>query len=165
MNPTGFGMKVHSTSNASTRYGKKICTRKTKTMARLVLDTNSLIQCIARRSRYHTLWLSFLDGHNQLCVSNEILEEYEEILERKASHQFAMLAINVIVNNPHTVFVTPYYHFNLIAADPDDNKFVDCAVAGNAKFIVTEDRHYDILRQIDFPKIEIIGLDKMMEKL
>lgn len=131
-------------------------------MARLVLDTNSLIQCIARRSRYHAIWLSLLDGRNSLCVSNEILEEYEEILERKASHTFAMLAINVIINNPYTVFITPYYHFNLITADSDDNKFVDCAVAGNAKFIVTEDRHYDILQKIDFPKVEIVKLDEMM---
>lgn len=131
-------------------------------MARLVLDTNSLIQCIARRSHYHAIWLSLLDGRNSLCVSNEILEEYEEILERKASHTFAMLAINVIINNPHTIFVTPYYHFNLITVDFDDNKFVDCAVAGNAKFIVTEDHHYDILQKIDFPKVEIIKLDEMM---
>ena len=104
-------------------------------MAKLVLDTNSLIQCISSRSRYHELWLSFLDGRNQLCVTNEILEEYEEILERKASHDFAILAINIILNNPNTFFVIPYYHFNLIESDPDDNKFVDCAVAANAKFM------------------------------
>ena len=134
-------------------------------MARLVLDTNSLICCIARRSSHHELWLSLLDGRNQLCVSSEILEEYEEILERKTSHTFASLAIAVILNNPHTLFVTPYYHFGLIQADPDDNKFVDCAIAGNAKFIVTEDRHYDILRQTDFPKVDTIKLDDMMAML
>lgn len=134
-------------------------------MARLVLDTNCLIQCIARRSPYHAIWLSLLDGRNKLCVSNEILEEYEEILELKASHAFATLAVSVIINNPHTVFVTPYCHFNLIKTDPDDNKFVDCAVAGNAEFIVTEDRHYDILRQVDFPKVNIIKLDEMMLEL
>lgn len=50
-------------------------------MAHLVLDTNSLIQCIAHRSRYHKIWLSLLEGRNKLCVSNEILEEYEEVLE------------------------------------------------------------------------------------
>lgn len=134
-------------------------------MVRLVLDTNSLLQCIAHRSRYHAIWLSLLDGRNQLCVSNEILEEYEEILERKAGHMFASLAINVIVNNPHTLFVTPYFQFNLITADPDDNKFVDCAVAGNAKFIVTEDHHYDILQTVDFPKVDVIKLDEMMRNV
>ena len=134
-------------------------------MARLVLDTNSLIQCIARRSRYHDLWISFLDGRNILCVTTEILEEYAEILERKTSPKFAELALDVITNNPNTLFVNPYYHFKLIVADPDDNKFVDCAVAANAKFIVTEDSHYDVLRDIDFPKVDIITLDDIILKI
>ena len=134
-------------------------------MARLVLDTNSLIQCIAHRSRYHAIWLSLLSGCNELCVSNEILEEYEEILERKVSHRFAELAINVIVNNPYTVFVTPYFHFNLITADPDDNKFIDCAVVANAKFIVTEDRHFDSVKSCPFPKLDVISLDACLQML
>jgi len=134
-------------------------------MARIVLDTNSLIQCISHRSRYHDIWLSILDGRNTLCVSNEILEEYEEILELKTSHDFAVLALNVIINAPSTVFITPFFHFNLIEADPDDNKFVDCAVAGNAKYIVTEDHHYDILKETAFPKVDIIKLDEMLASL
>lgn len=134
-------------------------------MARLVLDTNSLIQCIARRSRYHDLWLSLLDGRNRLCVTTEILEEYAEILERKINPRFSELALGVIENNPYTLFVTPYYHFNLIAADPDDDKFVDCAIAANAKFIVTEDNHYNVLQDFDFPKVNIIRLDEIMETL
>ncbi len=132
-------------------------------MARLILDTNSLLQCISRRSKYHDLWLSLLDGRNELCVSTEILEEYAEILERKTSHKFAELALDVISNNPHTVFITPYYHFKLIVADPDDDKFVDCAVASNAKFIVTEDCHYDVLQNLDFPRVDVIKLDEIIQ--
>ena len=100
-----------------------------------------------------------------MCVSTEILAEYAEILERKTSPKFAELALNVIANNPYTQFVVPYYHFRLIAADPDDNKFVDCAVAGSAKYIVTEDGHYDVLKDIDFPKVDIIKLDDIILKL
>ena len=132
-------------------------------MARLVLDTNSLLQCISRRSKYHELWLSLLDGRNELCVSTEILEEYAEILERKTSAKFAELALDVISNNPYTVFITPYYHFKLIVADPDDDKFVDCAVASNAKFIVTEDSHYDVLQDLDFPRVDVIKLDEIIQ--
>ena len=132
-------------------------------MARLVLDTNSLLQCISRRSKYHDLWLSLLDGRNELCVSTEILEEYAEILERKTSPKFAELALDVISNNPYTVFITPYYHFKLIVADPDDDKFVDCAVASNAKFIVTEDSHYDVLQNLDFPGVDVIKLDEIIQ--
>ena len=106
---------------------------------RLVLDTNSLIQCVSRRSRYHGLWLSFIDGSNHLCVTTEILNEYVEILQRETSETFASLVLEVILNNPHTLFINTFYKFNLITADPDDNKFIDCAVAAQAKYIVTED--------------------------
>ena len=134
-------------------------------MARLVLDTNTLVQCISRQSRYHELWLSFLDGRNQLCVTTEILEEYAEIIERLTNHRFSELALDVITNNPNTLFISIFYNFELIESDPDDNKFVDCAVAANAKFIVTEDSHYDILKKLEFPKVDIIGLDDIMELL
>lgn len=100
-----------------------------------------------------------------MCVTNEILEEYAEVIERMTDHEFAELAVDVIINNPYTEFITPYFKFNLIKEDPDDNKFVDCAVAGNAKFIVSEDRHYGALKTIDFPKVEIIGLDEIMAML
>ena len=128
-------------------------------MARIVLDTNSLIQSIPPRSKYHHIWKSFLDGTNVLCISTEILEEYEEILQRLTDIDTAQLVIELIINNPYTLFLTPYYKFNLIAEDPDDNKFVDCAIAANAKYIVSEDRHFDVLKACSFPKVDVIGLD------
>ena len=129
---------------------------------RLVLDTNSLIQCVSRRSRYHDLWLSFIDGRNQLCVTTEILNEYVEILQRETTENFASIMLEVILNNPNTLFIKIFYKFNLITADPDDNKFIDCAIAAQAKYIVTEDHHYDALRDLEFPKVDIIGLDEAM---
>jgi predicted nucleic acid-binding protein len=94
-----------------------------------------------------------------LCVSTEILEEYEEILQRLTDIDTAQLVIELIINNPYTLFLTPYYKFNLIAEDPDDNKFVDCAIAANAKYIVSEDRHFDVLKACSFPQVNVIGLD------
>lgn len=122
-------------------------------MSRLVLDTNSLVQCVSRRSTYHDLWLLFQDRRNELCVTPEILNEYTEILERYTSQLFTEYVLNVIASNPYTLFITPYYHFNLIEADPDDNKFVDCAINSNATFIVTEDSHYNILKTSISPKL------------
>lgn len=134
-------------------------------MDALVLDTNCLIQSLPKRSPYHDLWISLFDGRNVFCVSNEILEEYEEILQAKTSNVLASIVVKAIVNNPHTRFITPYYRFNLIKNDPDDNKFVDCAVAAGAKYVVTEDRHFDVLQYIDFPKVDIISLDDIMPLL
>lgn len=134
-------------------------------MGRLVIDTNSLIQCISKRSRYHDIWLSLLDGRNNLCVSNEIIEEYEEILGRNVTPSFASLAVEVIINSPYTIFISPFYKFQAIIEDPDDDKFVDCAVAANARFLVTEDHHFYVLKNLDFPKVDLIGLDDFLEEL
>ena len=134
-------------------------------MSRIVLDTNSLIQSIPSRSKFHKIWRSFLDGTNELCVSSEILVEYEEILQRLTDANTAKDVIELIINNPYTRFITPYYHFNLITADLDDNKFVDCAISANAKYIVTEDRHFDVLKRCDFPKVDIIKLEAFLSTL
>jgi len=125
---------------------------------RIVLDTNSLIQCVAYRSAYRSVWLSVLSGQNTLCITNEILLEYEEILSKFFKPQFADAVVSAILESKHVVRVDPEYRFKLITADPDDNKFVDCAIQANARYIVTNDHHYDILRQIDFPKVGIIKL-------
>ena len=79
--------------------------------------------------------------------------------------EVAKLTINVIVSNPYTQFFTPRYHFNLISSDPDDNKFVDCAIIANAKFIVSEDRHFDVLKTYSFPKVAVIRLDDFLHSL
>jgi putative PIN family toxin of toxin-antitoxin system len=96
-------------------------------------------------------------------LSNEILEEYAEILNRLAGKTTAELVLNTIIECKNVVFLTPYYHFNLITSDPDDNKFVDCAIQANARYIVTNDHHYDVLRQIEFPKVGIIKLTDFLQ--
>jgi predicted nucleic acid-binding protein len=53
----------------------------------------------------------------------------------------------------------------MIQADPDDNKFVDCAIAGNAKYIVTNDHHYDILRETPFPHVDVMSITEFLALL
>jgi len=132
---------------------------------KIVLDTNSLVQCIAPRSRYRRIWDSYVEGDYVLCVSNEILNEYEEILERLAGVEVSKYAIEAILNSSNTLFCVPSYNFHLIEADPDDNKFVDCAVATGATCIVTEDHHFSVLNKIDFPKIVVVGIDTFLHLL
>lgn len=132
-------------------------------MQKLVLDTNSLLRSLPHQSPYHDLLISFFDGRNKLCITNEILSEYEEILYQKIPSFLAKEIIKQITRSPYTQFISPYFRFNLINADPDDNKFVDCAVAADAKFIVTEDKHFQILKEIDFPKVDIITLNEIIK--
>ena len=49
--------------------------------------------------------------------------------------------------------------WNLITADPDDNKFVDCALNAGADYLVTNDHHFNILKSIDFPPIKVVDIE------
>ena len=131
-------------------------------MGRLVLDTNCLIQIVSPRSKYHSLWMSFVRGEYELCVSNEIVDEYLEILQKLTSVEVAEYIMKTI-NSPFVVFIDPFYKFDLIQADKDDNKFVDCAIAAQARCIISNDHHYDILSTIPFPHVEVIKLTDFME--
>ena len=132
---------------------------------RIVLDTNCLIQSVSPRSRYYAVWESLVNGQNTLCVSNEIIMEYLEILQRLTDHDMAEAVVKTIINSKFVEFITPYYHFEIITQDPDDNKFVDCAITANARFIVTNDHHYDVLKGLDYPPIDIIDLEDFLKLL
>ena len=112
----------------------------------IVLDTNSLIMSIAPKSPYRKVWNAFLKGDYNLCVSNEIIEEYSEVLSRNISPQVSGAIVYAILSRPNVIRKDPHYTFALIEADKDDNKFVDCAIAANAKCIVTEDKHFRVFR-------------------
>jgi putative PIN family toxin of toxin-antitoxin system len=80
----------------------------------------------------------------------------EEIIEQQMGILASENALGVLENLPNVQFITNYYKFNLLK-DPDDNKFVDCAISSNADFIVTHDSDFDILRKIEFPKVMILN--------
>lgn len=134
-------------------------------MDNIVIDTNSLIMAISSRSNYHKIWQSFLDGDYYMCISNEILEEYAEVIARNIGVNLARYVVYTILERKNTKLITPFYNWNLITADPDDNKFVDCAIAANAKFIVTEDHHFNVLKEIQFPSVEVINIDEFLKEL
>lgn len=137
----------------------------TDIMQRIVLDTNCLIMAISTLNRYNTVWQSFIEGRYTLCITNEIIEEYHEVMARNINQRVADAVIFAILNRNNVERLTPHYHFHLIKADEDDNKFVDCAIAANAKFIVSEDHHFSVLRQIPFPKVSVIGIDEFVKHL
>lgn len=51
-------------------------------MDAIVLDTNVLIMAISAKNVYNKIWKAFLRGDYTLCISNEIIEEYVEVLTR-----------------------------------------------------------------------------------
>ena len=125
---------------------------------RVVLDTNCLLASLARHSEFYPIWKGLQEGKYILCVTNEILEEYQEIIERKTSSIVAENVINLLLKGDNVLFVDTYFRLQLIEADPDDNKFVDCAFAADATYIVSDDKHFDVLKEITFPKIFVLKI-------
>jgi len=132
-------------------------------MRYIVLDTNCLLQALPSNSPYHKIWTEVLDGNISLCVNTDILEEYEEVIARKATPEIAQNIVDAIVNLTTTVMQNTYVHFELLPADSDDNKFVDCAVASDAEYIVTNDKHFNPLNEIPWPKVEIIKITEFIK--
>lgn len=117
------------------------------------------------KSPYHQIWTEFLNGDLEICVSPEILLEYEEIVSQKISSRMATILMEALTNRTNLVRTTPTWRFNLITQDPDDNKFVDCAICGMAEYIVSNDRHFDILKSIDFPLVTVRSIQEFSKEL
>ena len=132
---------------------------------RIVLDTNCLISSLSRRGQYYPVWKGLQTGLYILCVSTEILEEYAEIITQKMSVEVASNVIHLLLESQNVELINPYFDLHLIEADHDDDKFVDCAFAANATFIVSDDKHYDVLKDIDFPKLLVLKLKEFLELL
>ena len=134
-------------------------------MRYIVLDTNCLLQALPSKSPYHKIWTDVLAGEISLCVNTDILEEYEEILAQKTSPDIAHNVVEAIANLTTTTMQNTYVHFELLSTDLDDNKFVDCAIAADAEYIVTNDKHFNPLKDIPWPKVEIIKIAEFVKQL
>ncbi|MEL7426660.1 MAG: putative toxin-antitoxin system toxin component, PIN family [Bacteroidota bacterium] len=132
---------------------------------RIVLDTNSLLVSIGRKSKYRPIFDALLDGQITLLITNDIISEYVEIIERKANAIVATNIADLLVSSPHVEEVKIYFKWSIITEDADDNKFVDCALNGQAKFLVTDDKHFNVLKDIGFPPVQIIRTSKFLEEI
>lgn len=64
---------------------------------------------LSRRSAYYSAWRDFVEGKYTLCVTNEILAEYEEILTQKVGPEIASNVITAILDLPNSKMVQVYY--------------------------------------------------------
>ena len=132
---------------------------------RVVLDTNVLLVSISDRSPYHWVYLGLIRGAFELCVTTEILLEYAEVIEQHMGVEASEGVQGVLENLSNVHLITSYYRFDLIKKDRDDNKFVDCAIAANAHFIVSQDKDFKVLKKVDFPKVSVLDLEKFEKRL
>ena len=125
---------------------------------RVVLDTNIIVASLASWSKSHHIIQALLDGQFEMIISHEILLEYDEVLNRKYSPSVADGFLKALDHLPNVTKTDIFFHWNLIANDPEDNKFVDATIAAGQAVLVTEDKHFNILKQIDFPPLTVMNL-------
>lgn len=126
---------------------------------KVVIDTNVLLVSISKQSPYHWLYKAVIEKKIEVYLTTEILHEYEEKIAEHWSVDVARTVVRTFTELSSVHLITTYFRLQLINNDSDDNKFVDCAFASNADFLITNDRHFDVLKTISFPKINTLRLE------
>jgi putative PIN family toxin of toxin-antitoxin system len=127
---------------------------------KLVIDTNILIAIIGRQSQYRWIFDAVINNKIIICITNEILLEYFEILSQKNSNEVAENVTAFLLSAKNVIQIKTHFNFQLIDLDKEDNKFIDCAVASNAHFLVSNDNHFNILKTIEFPVVSLLTLQE-----
>ncbi len=126
---------------------------------KFVIDTNVLLVIIGRQAKHNWLFEAFLKNKFELLVTTGILLEYFEKITDRTNSRIAEDILSTLINSTNTTRIEPAFRLGLIPNDPDDNAFVDCAFSGGADYLITNDKHFDILKTIEFPFIPIIKLE------
>ena len=127
---------------------------------RIVLDTNiyvsNLISDKGNPARIVRWWL---EGEYDVLLSQPIVDEilrvtgYERIQKKYAKVRENRLEFVALISD-QAEWIEPKERLDVIVADESDNRYVECAVAGNAQYIVTGDEHLLDLR--DYEGIAIL---------
>ena len=126
---------------------------------KIVVDTNILLVCISPRSAANWFWQDILAGDFEVYVTTEILFEYDEIIGREMGKEVANAALDLLSELPNVHHIQKYYAWQLIEADPDDDKFADCAIAAGVQYLVSNDKHLSEFQKYPYFKIQWIKFD------
>jgi len=118
------------------------------------LDTNVFLQIFGRKQPFYPILRALLDGRLTLALSTAILLEYEEVtvqLSGPLRWQDMVRLLELLAQLHGNIrLVEPQFRFGVVTADPDDNKFCDCAIAAETDYVITEDHHFDALKSAGY---------------
>jgi len=132
---------------------------------KVIIDCNVFVMAISSRSPYHKIISSLRAGVYKLYISTEIYFEIAEKIQEKFTKEVADAFLDALTVSPYVISSEPFYRWNIITADEDDNKYIDCYIKSRADYIVTNDKHFNILKQISFPKVDCITVEEFVEML
>jgi len=115
----------------------------------VVIDTNVVMAMFKRGNPCRPIFDAWIAGEFCWAVSTEIMIEYEEIIGRMSHPQYVALVFETLSaigeSKQNLLHFSPAFRFQLVPGDADDNKFTDCAVTAHADYIITSDRHFNLL--------------------
>jgi putative PIN family toxin of toxin-antitoxin system len=134
---------------------------------KVVLDTNVIVSAFLKPESNPALILSFFsEGYLTVCLSEEILLEYSEVLKREKLRKLDQVSINKFLSmmGKKALTVKPRVSVNTVALDPADNKLLECALESEADYLITGNtRHFPFKKiqetQIISPRdfIDLLG--------
>ena len=109
---------------------------------KIVLDTNVFISGVFFTGPPYKILKAWRDGRIQILISEEIIEEYRRVGEL-LSKQFSDIEFGPILQllTINAEFVQSRKLTAQVCEDPDDDKFLECAISGKSNLIVSGDNH------------------------
>ena len=132
---------------------------------KIVLDTNCFISCIGKLSPYRNVFDAFLTGSYVLCISTEILLEYEEIFLDRWGKDVTENLLSRLIRAKNTELVNVFFNFDLVRLDTDDNKFADTYIASGADYLISNDSKLLALHNLKFPPFQVLNLQNFSAML
>lgn len=135
----------------------------TSTQIKVVLDTNVLISSLWGRKPRKVIEM-WDKGGILVIVSQQVLDEYFDVLNRFELTEEDIEDITILFSNPRkTLVIKPKSRINRIKKDPADNRFLECAIEGDADFIISGDKH--LLELGNFENSKIVTPGEFLDKV
>jgi putative PIN family toxin of toxin-antitoxin system len=128
----------------------------------VVLDSNVVLSAFLYGGRPKQIFQMVLSGSIQLASSEALLNEIRGVLQRPTfglNKQFIQTMLSEY--SGVAKWKEPAEHFSIVQDDPNDNQFIDCAVAAKADYLITGDKH--LLKLAAFRVVKIISVDGFLE--
>ena len=135
-----------------------------KEKIRAVLDTNIYVSALFwKQGNPHRIIQKGIDEEIEIFASEEIIEELRKILKRDFNENDELIKrqINFLLLFVDTAEINQ--KIEIVKEDADDNKIIECAIASNAKFIVSGDNH--LLKIRKFRDIKIVSPKEFLDIL
>ncbi len=134
-------------------------------MIRITVDTNILVSATFWYGASYRIIELVEQGKIELVLSEAIIQEfsavleYEEIKKKIVDKRLLMLrTVEKLVSM--SAIVVPTIKIAVVKEDPDDDRILECAVAGDVNYLISKDNH--LLKIVKYGKIKIVSPEEFL---